>query len=349
MTPFSIKTVSVLTLSAVLIFSTPLMAFIIIYSDLDIIKENLSFNYTPETSYTRIQLNIYADVGNIEIEYNTESTDEYIHTNIGIELAGLDLKDKTYLHFFNFSWIEVNSSVHFYLTLKSHTLEEFSNLLMKEINIIFSLKADIIFDINATTNQGDIKFQAEYGIHVGNININVSKGNILYDLSYCIIEGNLSGIVGMGNIEFNTFNEKYLQNTNWNLTVETGDISLYIYQYNCPEANITGTVKVNDGDVFFLYEDDNTDVGASFDIFIDFIVPDCLRSSSIFENCSFIIGFHCTQPNDTPEIDNYIITSWDLKTNDIKNLYDIVFDIIQKPVINNCYATMKLESFPYSW
>jgi len=349
METFSIKFVIVLTLSAVLIFSTPLMVFIIIYSDLDIIKENLSFNYTPETSYTRIQLNIYADVGNIEIEYNTESTDEYIHTDIGIELAGLDLKDKTYSHFFNFSWIEVNSSVDFYLTLKSHTLEEFSNLLMKKINIFFSLKADIIFDINAITNQGDIKFQAEYGIHVGNININVSKGNILYDLSYCIIEGNLSGVVSTGDIEFKTFNEKYTQNTNWNLTVETGDINLYIYQFNSPEANISGTVKVNEGDVFFLYEDNSADIGARFDVFIDFIVPDCLMSNPAFENCSFIIGFHYTLPNDTPEIDNYIITSWDLKNNDIKNFYDIVFDIIQKPVINNCYVSMKLESIPYNW
>ncbi|MFX0058131.1 MAG: hypothetical protein ACFE8J_07505 [Candidatus Heimdallarchaeota archaeon] len=348
MTAFSIKVVSVVALSAVLIFSAPLMVFIIIYSDLDIIKEKLYFDYTPETPHSRVQLNLYADVGNIEIKYLFLPNDKYVQTDIDLEIAGLDLKDKTYLHFFNISWIEANSSVELFFLLKPDIFEEFSNLMMKDINLVVALKADIVFDINATTIQGDIEYQAEYGIHTGYINMNINTGNILYDLSYCIIEGNLSGVVGTGNIEFRTYNEKYTQNTNWNFTVETGNIDLYITQDVNPAANVTSTVKVNNGDVFFFYEDKSADVGARFDIYFDFIVPDCLESSPQFENCSFIIGFHYTVPDLTPEPDdNHIVTSWDIIYNDIKNYYDIIFDIIQKPVIHNCYATMKLESIPY--
>jgi hypothetical protein len=348
MKALSIKLVSVVVLSAVLIFSAPLMVIIIIFSDLNTIKENLSFDYTPETAHSRVQLNFYVDVGNIEIKYLFEPNDKYVQTDIDIEIAGLDLKDKTYLQFFNISWIEANSSVELFFLLKPNMLEVFSNLMMNDINIIVALKPDIIFDINATTIQGGIKYQAEYGIHTGYINMNATKGNILYDLSYCTIEGNLSGVVGTGNLEFRTHNEKYIQNTNWNFTVETGNIDLFITQDLNPEANVTGTVEVNDGDVFFLYEDKSADVGARFDIHFDFFVPDCLLSNPEFENCSFLIGFHYTVPDLTPEPDdNHIVTSWDIINNDIKNYYDIIFDIIQKPVVHNCYATMKLESIPW--
>ncbi|MFX1557007.1 MAG: hypothetical protein ACFFC9_07120, partial [Promethearchaeota archaeon] len=319
MKPFSIKAVLLVALSTIFIFSTPLTVFLITYSDLSIIKENIAFNYTPETPSSRVQLNIYADVGNIEIKYNPGSTDEYVNADLEIEMAGLELKDKTYLHFFNISWIKANSSVELFLSLKPNMLEEFSNLMMRDINIVVTLKANIVFDINATTIQGDIEYQAEYGIHTGSINMNVTKGNILYDLSYCTIEGNLSGVVDTGNLEFRTYNEKYAQNTIWNFTVETGNINLYITQDVNPEANVTSTVKVNNGDVFFFYEDKSADVGARFDIHFDFIVPDCLESSHEFENCSFIIGFDYTVPDLTPEPDdNHIVTSWDIIYNDIK-------------------------------
>ena len=143
-------------------------------------------------------------------------------------------------------------------------LLDFSNLHQANIYINITLRADIIFDINAAVIEGAIKLVAPLGITVNNLLLNVINGNIIYDMYHCTVEGNISGIVNQGNITLKAHNNQYNQNCKMTLVNEVGHITIDIYQIEEMGANITGTGITKTGIISLIYNDYSPNIGAQF-------------------------------------------------------------------------------------
>ena len=141
--------------------------------------------------------------------------------------------------------------------------------------------------------------------------------------------------VDEGNIDFRTYDAKYTQNSNWNFTLDAGDLTIIISQNRDLGANITGTAKINEGNVLVLYEDNNPNIGVRFEIPFgsntdyhpDF--PPCLHEYRFWGMCSNVVGFHYNDPDLSSNLSSVKLTSLDFLENRVKYYYDLRFEIFQ--------------------
>jgi hypothetical protein len=228
------------------------------------IDKSLAYTYSSPTPPIKKKLNLNLDVGTINIKYTTLPVDYLIRIDVEIEMAGPNLNGKSYIDFFNIGWENSTSPVNFTLELVSNMLEDFSTLHEVNININVKLRADSIFDINASTVNGKIEFTNLMGISISNLFLNVDRGNIVYEAKNCTIGGNITGIVNYGNITIKSHNNQYLQNSEFTIRNLRGYILIDIYQYKEMGANITGTVITETGTIRLNYKDDSANIGARF-------------------------------------------------------------------------------------
>jgi len=280
------------------------------------INKFLTYKYAPISPPYLDKLNLYVAVGNIEIQYIDPPVDYDAKIDVSIEMIGPNLVGKNYSDYFNIGWQHTGGLVNFTMELKSSINQAEVLSLIKNVNIAVALKADVICDISVVVNiQGDVKITVPWGISVGNILTNVSKGDIQYDFSYCILEGNLTGIIQeIGNIELKTYNIEYSQNTTWALNTGSGDFLIEIFQYTDMNANVSGTISHDHGNIRFKYKDDNTDVGAYFTLYYN------ADDLSLRQAMNQVIGFNSI-PSDEQDI--FYLWSDDYPT---KNNYNLLFN-----------------------
>jgi hypothetical protein len=226
---------------------------------------------------------------------------------------------------------------------------------MQDVSIVVTIRKDIVLDIIANVNEGNVEITVPFAVDINNLLVKVSNGdifykfnyctlvgnitgivnngNIFYDFDHCTIDGNLNGTVQTGNMNVSTYNVKYTQNRLWDFRIDTGDFTIYINQYEYLGANITGSAKLNNGEAFFFYEDNSPDIGATFEIpfgnpFLPFInLPQCLRTMTFDIPCISVHGFHYDRQNPTEGIVKLI--SEDLRENLVKDYFNMTFEIIQ--------------------
>ncbi|MFX1326644.1 MAG: hypothetical protein ACFE91_00680 [Promethearchaeota archaeon] len=246
------------------IISFPTFILLAEYSHLSRIDESLTYTYSSTTPPIKKELNLNTDLGIIDIKYTTQPTDYLIRIDVDIEMAGPNLNGKSYLDFFNIGWENFSSPVNFTLELKSDILEEFSNLHKANVIINIILRADIIFDINASIIEGAIEIVNLVGITVSDLFLNVDRGNINYDFTHCTFEGNISGTVNYGNITLKSYNNQYTQNCKLTFINVWGYTLIDIYQYEEMGGNITGIAFTKAGRIRVIYKDESSNIGAQF-------------------------------------------------------------------------------------
>jgi len=246
------------------IIGIPTFILLAEFSNFSRIDDSLTFVYSSTSPPLKKELNLNADIGIIYINYINQPVDYIIKVDVNIEMCGPNLDGKSYLDFFNIGWENLTSPVNFRLELISDMLLDFSNLYQANIYINITLRADIIFDINASIIEGSIKFVSPLGITVNNLFLNVINGNIIYDLYHCMVEGNISGIVNSGNIMLKAHNNQYNQNCKLTLVNEVGYITIDIYQFEEMGANVTGTGITKTGYISLIYNDYSPNIGALF-------------------------------------------------------------------------------------
>jgi hypothetical protein len=244
--------------------SIPTFIFLAEFSNFSRIDESLTYIYSSSTPPFNKELNINTEIGIVDVKYVHQPIDYLVRIDIDIEMTGPNLDGKSYLDFFNIVWENTTSPVNFNLELISDMLDDFSNLHKANIVINIILRADIIFDINASIIEGTIKFANLVGITVGNLLLNVERGNINYDFTHCTIESNITGIVNYGNITLTSNNNQYTQNSKLTFSNERGYILIDIYQYEEMGANITGIAFTKAGKIRVNYEDESPNIGARF-------------------------------------------------------------------------------------
>ncbi|MFX1477758.1 MAG: hypothetical protein ACFFCI_06475 [Promethearchaeota archaeon] len=246
------------------IISIPTIVIFAEFAGYNKINKSFTYEYISDTPPLQSGLNVYSDVGIIDIKYVTEPVEYIIKIELSIEMAGPNLNGKSYIDFFNISWENVSSPVNFTLDLISDRILDFSNLHIAAININILLRADILFDINVTVLNGNIKVTVPMGISVNNLYSNVNNGNILYDFNNNIVEGNITGIMNNGNLTLEAKNIHYTQNSELFFVNNRGYSLIDIHQYDEMGANITGTAKTKSGTIQVVYMDFSASIGAQF-------------------------------------------------------------------------------------
>jgi hypothetical protein len=218
-----------------------------------------------------VDLNLKVDVADVLIYYTYGPVDYHAKVNLNIDMISQNFPGKEYSDYFNIGLETTNTSLTFTMTLLSEN--EFDDVIWREqdINVIVTLNAAILFNINTTINkQGDLSLQVLGGININDVDLYTKSGNILVDFYYCTIGGNITGIVGVGTIDLSVINVQYTHKCVWNLTnyaegiITFGKIFIDITQYTAIKANITGTVKTRQGDITLHYTDSTPTVGANF-------------------------------------------------------------------------------------
>jgi len=254
-------------INLIFVFSIIIIPTSIIYAkfvEFGRIDKTLTYKYSSETPPFKKDLNLITDVGIIDIKYTTQAVDYLVRIDVDIEIAGQDLNGKSYLDVFDINWENSTSPLNFNLELIPNMLVDFSNLHKINVKIDVSLRADIIFDINASTVDGTINLTNLMSITLSNIYLKVERGNINYDSTNCTIEGNITGIVNYGNMTLKSYNNQFTQNSKFTIQNVEGYVLIDIYQYEAMGANITGTAFTKTGIIRVNYDDDSANVGARF-------------------------------------------------------------------------------------
>ena len=227
-----------------LIVSIPVLTFSSAFSNYGTIDELLTFEYAPDNSSSIEKLNLNVDMGDVEIKYVTTPVDYYVKIQVSIGISGRSIAGKKYSDYFSVVWDITSPSPTFTMLCTSDTCFDPSLLLTQNVDIIITLNANILFDINTTINKkGNVHLIVPYAVTTNNVDIYTNEGDILYDFQYCTLEGNITGIANEGNIELKGY---AITINNVDGTTNVG-IILFDFQYCTLEGNITGIA--NDGDI----------------------------------------------------------------------------------------------------
>ncbi|GAG86847.1 unnamed protein product, partial [marine sediment metagenome] len=203
--------------------------------------------YAPDNSISIEKLNLNVDIGDVEIKYVTTPVEFYVKIQVDIEMVGQLVAGKKYSDYFSVVWDITSPSPTFTMLFTSDTWFDPSILLTQYVDIVITLNANILFDINITINEkGNVHLIVPYGVTTNNVDIYTNEGDVLYDFRYCTLEGNIIGIANEGNIELMAYASTF-NNVDGNTNV--GNI-LYDFQYCTLEGNITGIA--NEGDIDLL-------------------------------------------------------------------------------------------------
>ena len=269
------------------------------------IKESRCFIYKPSSPLSLEKLYINAEEGNVEIRYINPPTDYDILIDVYIELISKKLASISYENYLNISWSNSSSQADFRIEIISDDWFNPLLWLSKEINIVITLRKDIVFDITTDLIEGNYEISVPWSVTIGNILTNISNGNIFYEFVCSSIQGNITGITNNGNLELKSYNVEYPQNGNWLLISTNGDMNIKIYQKEEMGANITGTAMIIDGILDLSYKDNSANIGAI--IFFPLLsgAPSLAQEGfyTIFESeKTWFISF------DFPTINNYNLT-----------------------------------------
>ncbi len=317
--------------SFIIIF--PISFLSINLSSYGLIEYSDSFTYKPSSPSSIEKLYINADEGNVEIKYVSPPVEYFALIDVNITLSGEKLAGKSYEDYIKILWDESGNTANLTLEIVSNDWFNPSLRLIKEVNILVTLKKDIVFDIITNLTKGNFKSVVPWGVATGDILTNVSNGNILYNFEQCFIQGNIIGNINDGDLIFKSNNVQYTQNSSWNINTREGNLHIEIFQYREIGANITGIFKVNSGDVFILYKDDSANIGAILEIpygdtFMDRGgLPLCIRNA-YNTTCTEVEGFDYDQITSDSVMGTVNFTSFDLLANIVKNYYSMRFEII---------------------
>lgn len=246
--------------SLIIIFPIPLL--LIKLSSYNIIDASPSYYFHPSSPLSVERLSLNVDFGDIEIRYIEPSVDYFAKIEVSIEMTGVNPAGKQYSDYFDIEWINTSSPVNFTMRFKSDIERSEILELINNVKIVVILKADIIFDISAYLEEGNINFISKFMVTVNNLDINITKGDIFYDLNHCILQGNISGITEKGNLKLIVYNILNIQDVIWDLTTPDGGMDIKIFQEIEMGANISGSIIINS--LNLTYVDKNVNIGAIF-------------------------------------------------------------------------------------
>ena len=325
---------SLIIIGFTLIVFVPIQLISFKFFSYGMIDESISYIYEPSSPSPIEKLYINVDEGDVQIKYINPPVDYYALIDVNIVMNGVKLAGKSYEDYLNISWNKSSSPANFTIEIISDDWFNPSLWLFKEVNIVVTLRKDMVFDIITNLTEGNFEIAVPWAVSIGNLITNVSNGDISYDFEHSTIQGNITCNINEGDLIFKSCDVEYAHNNSWDINVGKGNVNLEIYQYREMDANITGKVKVNDGEVFIIYKDNTANIGAILEIpYGDSFMsrgglPGCIKNIYNF-TCTEVNGFDYNHIDSESVMGTVYFTSFDLLSNIVKNYYSMRFEIIQ--------------------
>ncbi|MFW9827968.1 MAG: hypothetical protein ACFFEY_10265 [Candidatus Thorarchaeota archaeon] len=262
------KIIVIVSIMIILGFSL-LVAFpIVIFSNFlapySSINENVVFFCTESNISAIEELNLNVDVGNIQVNFVNPEVEYAVKIDVNFEMIGSNLAGKSYFDYFLLNWQNTSSPLNFTMELLSDSWFDTSIWITKKVDINIFIRMDAILDLITTIEYGDFEILVPFGVSIESIFTNVTNGDIFYDFYLCTLGSSVTGITKIGNVRLNSFNVIYIQNSNWVLNTELGNMDINIDQDNEMGWNITGTAMIIDGMLQLFYKDNTANIGAFF-------------------------------------------------------------------------------------
>jgi len=234
-----------------------------------------SFSFYYEGSPSPIEdFDVSADIGTLDIQYNTSATPYIIEINVELRVSGLFVAGRKYTNFFTPYtewWQNTTSPISFDMKVKPGAWFDPSHWFSSyDIEVDVILRSDVIFNLDATTGTGSIEFNSHDNVTLngvscisgtGNVNVDFSNNTkIQSDLYLQTGTGNIlaygegtnftHGIItddGTGTIELNFTNcimgsDVYASTGTGNINLKTYNME---YSINCDLSLETGTGRIS--------------------------------------------------------------------------------------------------------
>ncbi len=251
-------------------------------------EESFTYYYNSPSPPGSIEsCDIYMDIGNINLQYNSTPVNYHVKVEVDIKVSGLFVSGKNYENFYNpINW-ENDSSASFSLTTIIWSWIDPTNWFkMQDTVLTVTLRTDVIYNITAASTTGGVSLTVPDNIIIndlllncitggvslhasgvnftGKISCNTITGGVLLNFTNCVFDGDIQGSAITGGVEFNTYNAFYAKDINLNLGTTTGGVLMNIQHYMGMGANITGTASTVTGGISLTYIDTESAIGAKF-------------------------------------------------------------------------------------
>jgi len=286
-----LRKLNIILIFIVVLIGGSALGFIIIgFATSGSIEDSFTFYHASGSPSPIEQLSLSADIGKLDIKYNTSSTPYLLKVEVSIKIAGLFMVGKSYTNFFTPStewWQNTSISTTFDLDVKpdvwfdpSHWFKSYN------VTVTATLRTDIIYNLDAMTTTGNIFVDVPEVVAIDDLflttttgnsylyanGVNLTKGlscatttgNQIINLTNCIIGSYISHIGTTGTADIKFYNLEYSEDIVCDIETTTGNINFDIYQYKVMNANITGTVIATTGTIDIVYRDNIASIGARF-------------------------------------------------------------------------------------
>jgi hypothetical protein len=214
-------------------------------------RDSFNFYYEPSSPAPIEELLVNVDVGDVQIQYNSSDTPYYAKIEVSIAVSGLFMTETSYLDFFTPYtewWDNTSTPTSFDMNVLPETWFNPSHWFKSyNIDIIITLRTDVVYNIDAHTITGSLKMNVPEDVILNDTLLQVTTGGVLLDTSP---NTNFQGIL---NVQSITGSASVIgQNTSYSYGfssgVTTGDLHLYLE--NCVLSHdLIGTVTT--GAIFY--------------------------------------------------------------------------------------------------
>ncbi|MFX1390684.1 MAG: hypothetical protein ACFE9Z_11520 [Promethearchaeota archaeon] len=185
-----------------------------------------TYYYDPGVAASIERINIYTDIGSVFIKYNDTPTNYYAQVDLDIHIEGILVKDSNFSDFFYTPvWQNESSPITtFILDAKAPAWFYFG--LFRQVDIILTLRTDIVYDINTLVGTGAITMNIAENAILNNTILESATGSIFLNSSK--------------NVTFQADAQ---------LSTSTGSIQLYAkkvnFSHNLLVSSSTGSLLLN--------------------------------------------------------------------------------------------------------
>jgi hypothetical protein len=144
------------------------------------VNKSSTFYYDPASPDPIESLDLYSDIGDVSIQYNTSNTPHYAEIDVNVEINGLFMQGKSYTAFFTdeSNWWNP-STAEFNLRVKPDIWFDPSYWFKTyNIDVNVLLRTDIVYDLTAISSTGSVEMVTKNGVVLNDIHLETSTGSV---------------------------------------------------------------------------------------------------------------------------------------------------------------------------
>jgi len=147
------------------------------------IEKSFNFTYEPISPDPIEDLTFNVDIGTILFKYNTSPTIYYAEIDVDLEIEGWYMEGKSYVDFFNPSteWWDSATATFNLVTLPDVWFDPSDWFKSYNVNIVVTLRTDVVYDLTALTSVGSIEMLVSDGVILNGTSLTSSTGSIKFD------------------------------------------------------------------------------------------------------------------------------------------------------------------------